>query len=356
MGGNPSLFDFKKLLTTPLRRPQFMLDLAQACNQVIGKEVEERRRRLEHSRDSVKNRKGQTVSWFDYLPEDDKPAYDLVTGEPVENLKVGEAIPNAKVLRAISNIGIRGEESATDYLEVEFTTKQGRKARWLMPMSAPQERSLLLSNAYMLGFDFYNTTLSDEDYQRLYEYLNMFWPENGMDDKFIQFIGFIKNLKLSLEPLWSQDNRTDDIRILEEINETRQKITDKGDWYLTSHVAIHYNIREQNSIYPIDLDEIERLFYLFAPIMLVLERIVGEIDVLIDMYRVPVPVADVVNYGIGGLDYDIYIDHLHFAVTDVSITNYGIYTDGDYAADPDDMLDISKYYLNETGEIVYILI
>jgi VCBS repeat-containing protein len=325
----PDFFDIKDLLSAPLRRNPMLRDLAEVCNQVLGREVEERRRRLAKSRESVKNRKGDIISQIKYLPEDDKPALEFDTGNPVV-IETGELIPKAKILRVISNIGLQGAPSAIDYFEVEFVSKSGKRARWFMPIDAPQERDLLIKNSYMLGFDFFNTKLSSEDYERLYEYLGMFWPENGLNDQFIKFIGFIKNMKLEMVPLWSVDDGTDIISILEEFSSDVHPASLGGSWYLTSHVEVRYDLKKHNSDYPIDFDELERLFYLFAPIMLVMERIVGSIDEIINIGVGVVTQAEIINYGQEDwFNPTIYFKTYVALVVQSAIYNYGISTNWD---------------------------
>jgi hypothetical protein len=319
----PDHFTYKNLLSPVLLKMPAMKELADVCNEVLGREVEERRRRLAKSRDSVKNRKGDILSQIEYWPEADKPAIDLATGDAIP-LVPGERIGKAKIIRVINNTGLRTtkNQGLPDYFEVEFTTPTYSRVRWLMPINVPQERSIMIKNAYLMGFDFYNTSLSDEDYQRLYEYLGMFWPENGIDDNFIKFIGFIKNLKLEMEELWSLDNGTDEITVLEQIHDDSFKASNGGSWYLTSHVEVLYSLREQSSDYEINLDEIEKLFYLFAPIMLVLERITGYIDELLKIYIGSAAQAEIINYSVMSSDIDVITKITDIPVVQAEVINY----------------------------------
>ena len=320
---NSDNFDFKKLLAKPLLRDPIWCDLSEACNKVLGREVEERRRRLQSSRESSKNRKGDILSQIKYLPEIGKPAIENLTGNPTSELNTGDTISKAIIKRIYNNVAKYGAASVQDYFEVEFKSPKGKTLTWLLPIDATQERELLVKNAYNLGFDFFNTELSTEDYQRLYEYLNMFWGENGLDDKFIKFIGFIKNLRLEMLPLWSLDDGTDIISILETLNNRVLPASKGGNWYLTSHVEIRYDLKLQ--LQGLDLKELERLFYLFAPIMLVLERIVGSIDVDMKINVANSVQLEVINYGVSGLPLNAIFIIKSISAVQLSCVNYGIY-------------------------------
>lgn len=285
-GIESSFLDYKNILATVLRKDAVWTDLAEACNKVLVKEVDERRRRLTATKDGQRNRKGDVLSEIIYLPEDGKPAVFTDTGE-ISPLIKGDVIPKAIITRVINNGNYFGQTDQIDYFEVEFQTTDRRQIKWLLPTQAPQERSQLISNAYALGFDFFNTNLSTKDYERLYEYLGNFWPQNGFSDNFIRFIGFIKNLKLEGLPLWSLDDGTDRISVLEVDDPSQKHASQGGQWYLTSHVELRIDVDQQNLNYPINLTELEELFYLFAPIMLVLERIVFSVNANLSLLMCP---------------------------------------------------------------------
>lgn len=272
-------FNLSKLLTGAFQANPAWKDLADATTEVLTKNVESHRRKLARIRDTVQNRQGDIVNDVYYTGG----RVEDTAGDPIP-LATGTRIPSAKILRIEQNNSAR-LELGIDYALIEFTLANGQPAYWRMPMNAPQERSILIDNAKMLGFDFFNTALSDEDYQRLNEYVSLYWPEGGTEN-FIRFISFLKNISLEMAPLWSKDDGLDEFPILDARDPNDNERVPAylgGEWYQTSHVELRYDpIRDVDPTETFEIQmafyrEIENLFYLFAPIILVLERIVATI-------------------------------------------------------------------------------
>ena len=313
----PIAFDLSRLLVENFKNVPAWADLAQACNDVLIPSIENQRKKLATTRDSVKFRKGMILDKILYtgtgvVLNSDGDAVDASEAE----LTKGGKINVGRVTRIVQN-NVYGKDSVgQDLMEIEFFVN-GKQFKWLFPFSAPQERSILIQNAYLMGFDFFSSTLSDEDYQRLYEYVSLYWPEGGTDN-FIRFMSFIKNIKLEGIPLWSYDDGTDGFPVLEERPDGtvigRADKTGKV-WYQTSHIELRYNPLENLDNLPVDengtlitgsLSEIERLFFTFAPINLVLARITAAIDMYFDFF-----------YAIMGQETEIYAAKYNYQYADM---------------------------------------
>lgn len=298
-----SNINYLKILSQKLQSVPAWRDYALACNEVLGKEVDDRRRLLAKMRDSVKYRRGDTITNFTYIPEPDKLAVNEYTRETVD-IPVGTKINEANVKNVIHNIAFFKSANDTDYLDLSFNYK-GTPVRWLMPVNAVQEREILLKNSYIMGFDFFNTTLSDEDLKRVYEYIQLYWNESGSDDNFIKFIGFIKNTRFDLVPLWTETPNGEtpsdpdaEYPYLEPWNSEMVSVKDGGNNWLTSHAEIEFDLAQFEKFYVVNLDDLEQLFYYFAPINLVLERVTGRLN--LETTIETFVVNSVSSYQIGG--------------------------------------------------------
>jgi len=264
--------EYFRIMSEKLQSVPAWRDFADACQDVLGQSVDERRRRLEKIRDSVKYRRGDTLVDVRYKPQNDKFAKVRETGI-VASLPDNLLIPTARVRNVIKNIAYYGHPDTTDYLELEFTYKN-QVYLWLKAVQLPQERDALLKNAYIMGFDFFNTKLSDEDLQRLYDFIQIYWNESGTADNYVKFIGFIKNARFDLINLWSYDDGNNEFPELEPRTEKTVPAFEGGKHYLTNHVEIRLDLAQFGQYYTVDLNDLETLFYYFAPIIVVLERVV----------------------------------------------------------------------------------
>ena len=272
------LFSAVSVLTETMRSNPAWHDLATTVTDVINHQVEEPRRRLARVRDPMRYRKDEIVGDLYYTQG---TPTDANTGEPVA-LMPGTKLPSCKILEVIQNTGTLAKPGS-DSMVVEFNLSNGQTVHWTTPINALIERSLLVQTASMLGFDFFNNTLSDNDYHRIITYISQYYPAAGTP-QFTNFIGFIKDIKLKSFPLWSIDDGSDTFPLLEQLPHGAQKAVDGGPWYLTSHYELQFNpfrdgvVQDQVEITKATFVDLETLFYLFAPIILVLERIVVAID------------------------------------------------------------------------------
>jgi hypothetical protein len=316
--------DYEKYMTYPLRRIGLWRDFATACNTILGRNIDEMRRRIGKLRESALNRKGDIISQILYLPDVNNPAIQVDTDLPPIDLNVGDIIPKAYITSVENICPGPTDPPSTDYFNLLFYSPSGNQCTWRMPINAVQEHQLIMNSLYLYGFNYLNNTFSDKDLQRLYENLNMLWWENGEDDIFIHFIGFVKNMELNLVPLWSIDDGTDYISVLEEFSSFTIPASQGGNYYLTSHVEIQYDITQQ--IYGINLDEIETLFYLLAPINLVMERITGVETVNLNIDIAIIAQASLIDYGVIHPARTVTLDIDVGCVASTTVYCYGSYS------------------------------
>lgn len=186
--------------------------------------------------------------------------------------------------RGLINQVYRNPDSADaiDKLYIEINNKIVE-----LPMRALHDRQVLVDGAALSGFSYFSDSLSDDDYGRVYQYINSYWSDSG-DPNFIKFIGFIKNMKLDIFQLWTFDlgdnangdmgEELDQYKELERFNdETMLPVWDSfnnnsGKYYPSSHVEIEYDYFISPDA---DLNDLINIFYYMAPIHLVLHRIVA---------------------------------------------------------------------------------
>ena len=163
-----------------------------------------------------------------------------------------------------------------------------------------------------MGFDYFSSTIQDDDYARIVSYIGKFWKFSG-GDHFVSFMGFLKRTRFQMEQLWTQeighpgdpsatsepandlDYYPDLVRTSAYLPKIWENLTfdlngvDQGlpgYYYPTSHVELEYNMLSRPNIDKLD---IMSLFYLFAPIHLVLERFSATIYAQIDYKAVTAP-------------------------------------------------------------------
>lgn len=141
-------------------------------------------------------------------------------------------------------------------------------------IAAALEKIYLIKAAKMLGFSFYSDLLAQDDYIRLCESLSLYWPTGGTND-FASFLGYINDVSLETVQLWSMNNVPNDPiyeglfshpkgpTVLTNVN---------NQWYPTSHVNLLYNV--ESAPINLSISQLSSLFYVLAPIQLVLNQII----------------------------------------------------------------------------------
>lgn len=245
-----NLPDFLKVLNSALRENPFYVDLFNVVSHVMDENIGEQLSQLARIRSSTHIKRG------DFLKQ--------------PNGKIGKVAQ----LRRI-HINSQPFDEITLQLNEGMVVTQTRRAL--------QDRDILIKSANFSGFTYYSDFLTDEDFARISDYVNAYWPKTG-NPEFINFIGFAKNLALSMNTLWTEDkgdNATSDdpnISKYDSLEVYQEGITNPvwkgGVWYPTSHVEINYDALLSETID----DDLILLFYALAPIQLVLERISGAIN------------------------------------------------------------------------------
>lgn len=175
----------------------------------------------------------------------------------------------------------------------------------VVPFRSIHDRGVLINGARSLGFDYFSDRISDEDYARVYKFVAEYWQDSGTEH-FVKFMGYVKNMRLEINQLWTRDKgddaNSDDPEIskysflemfdenamipiwqgLVVNNELDTSAEPIGLDYPTSHVDLSYDIFVSQDL---DLSDLVNLFYYLAPIHLVLERINAAVNVDIPTYR-----------------------------------------------------------------------
>lgn len=253
-----------KLQTSPVWR-----DLFEAATRVINARLTGPRTQLQHVRDSYKYHRGE---WT----EDD-------TGT-----------------RVIVNSVVRGLDGEPDTIHCQ--TIGSTVPRQFEVQTTLKELPILQANARFHGFSFFSDQFTAEDYARINDWVELYWPEGGTEN-FVRFIGFVKGMLLDIDQLWSDEvpgthdayeasvvpdgagvlpipaqiSNTDYYPRLEP-NNGEIPVWNGGAAFPTSHVQIRYDMvlhLERGIV--MDAAEIFHLFYYLAPIHLVLQRIVADI-------------------------------------------------------------------------------
>lgn len=147
-----------------------------------------------------------------------------------------------------------------------------------LPVRAMHDREVLIDGAAVNGFGYFSENFSDDDYAKVYQFIQEYWPTSG-NGNFINFLGFLKNIRLNMFQLWDNetDFDTDDTyQILEKKSPAMTAVYEKDDlgndgkFYPTSHVEVEYDYFNNLDF---NTDDFLNLFYYMAPIHLVLHRI-----------------------------------------------------------------------------------
>lgn len=155
-----------------------------------------------------------------------------------------------------------------------------------IPMRALHDRNVLIDGSKFAGFDYFSDSFSDDDYGRVYQFINEYWPTSGTED-FANFMGFIKRMRLDVHQLWTLDlgddasgenpaldyypflERQDPLTMIPVFDDLEGV---PGKYYPTSHVELEFDYFLSPNP---DFTDLINLFYYMAPIHLVLHRIVA---------------------------------------------------------------------------------
>jgi len=256
------------LLNDALRQNPTFAALADAVTRVTRRLLDEPRWKLERIRHSSTVQRGDL---FDTEAGTGKVSViRRVLVDPDTGVKTGEVVDEVEV-------DLGGGKAVT------------------VPMRTIPERGVMISNAAMLGFNFFSDELSDDDLQRIQRYVAAYWPHSG-DANFIRFLSYVKNTRFEIRQLVTpsygdplKNAAKEPYLYLEHFRpdmETWMHQRPSFGWdkpeppegfggvYPTSHVELTYDILEFPNP---DFRGSTELFYFLAPIHLVLERFSAEI-------------------------------------------------------------------------------
>lgn len=213
-------------------------------------------------------------------------------------------------------VNAQGERIGNYIDDIEIDLGDGKST--VIPLRSMPETEIMRRNNSMLGFDFFSDKLDDLDQQRIMRYISMYWPSSGNGNDFINFISFVKNIRMSMHQLITPDYGNPDkfakydphmyLERFSPFHETKTYDRDGFSWdkpspdagfggvYPTSHVELEFDaVRYYNR--EIDYRGITMLFYFLAPIHLVLQRFIQSVYApQFNMYRKEVGSIDVINF------------------------------------------------------------
>lgn len=290
--------DLLRRINSRLKQNPAWRELFTATSKVITEYVTRPRNELTTLRDSRKFRRGDWVT--------------IADGRRViiNHIKPNEA----------GDVTVYAQVPGTDEA-IEFTLS-----------GSIHDRTVLVQGAAFHGFSYFSDTLSDADYARIIDWVEIYWPANGTES-FARFMGFIKNMKLSIHHLYSDETVNPfeaEIKTEDGVHFTKTGFADtekdyypylevdpigRPNWlsdsddaaYLTSHVELAYDaVLTPNP----DYVDLFYLFYYLAPIHLVLERIVAEItpEPVYVNQSPPVGFLNLHEMGVFSLEPDGYIN------------------------------------------------
>lgn len=267
--------DFVKLLNYNLSYNPIFESLYKTTSKVLDEQIGEPLSRLSRIRSSQHIKRG------DYL--------DVETSRGIERGRVADV----KIIQ---------EDDGSHYAKITLGLGNGNAI--VAYKEVLQDRKTLINQAAFAGVDYYSDYISDAEYARLVDYAGSYWKhQNSGERDFIDFIGFIKGMRLSLIQLWTRDqgdyatNPDEGFNFYEYLIPEEDVVdpfrfegnASAGTEYLTSHVDMEYDVLASPNI---GFNDLINLFYYFAPIELVLNRIVGSIEIEVETHAVLVPQID----------------------------------------------------------------
>jgi len=263
----------KRLLTPALADNEFFSSLMLAWDVVEHNFVTEPRRELGRMRSLYRRDIGD---------------YFIINGEQLSNVRAAlsyvfltdRELPPLLTAAGLANISDDPREIPEDQIEIYWDRITGENTRERTFATITDRvrigRQFLVKNANMLGFEFLSDELSTEGYWRLAQYTSMYWEESSTYGG-LNFLGWILNAKLAVEPLWSNDGENfiryslvSRNRLLTVFSGVRAAEVSTPLYFPTSRVLLLYNVEENPDI---DLEKLREFFLTQAPINVVLHGI-----------------------------------------------------------------------------------
>ena len=262
-----------RLLTPALAENEFFSSLMLAWDVIEHNFVTEPRREL-----------GRVRSLYRRDIED----FFIVNGDQLENVRAAlsyvfltdRQLPPLLTAAGLANIDADPRDIPEDQIEIYWDRLTGEDTRERTFATVVDRvrigRQFLVKNANMLGFEFLSDELSTEGYWRLAQYTSMYWEESSTYGG-LNFLGWVLNAKLAVEPLWSNDGENfiryslvSRNRLLTVFSGVNATAVTTPLYFPTSRVLLLYNVEENPDI---DLNKLAEFFLTQAPINVVLHGI-----------------------------------------------------------------------------------
>jgi hypothetical protein len=170
------------------------------------------------------------------------------------------------------------------------------------------ERIHLALTAKSLGLEVDAEWLTDKSFTRVVESLSVYYESAGTKD-FYRFMGFMVDTQFDMGALWTEDYLT----FSSGVPPSGVEAYEGGTWFLTPHVELVYDGEDYGGGLPA-ISNVFKLFYLMAPINLVLERIVERFNSFITTQIAMA--GDVIDYVLAEGDSLYFFFSLAGEVTD----------------------------------------
>lgn len=259
--------DAARSLNEYLRNNPFWSDLAGAITEVSKRLIDTPRWKLSRVRSTQWVRVGDT---FNTAYGEGKVI--LISRKPPTRNSLGEMLYEDDI-----EISINGETAVK------------------LPIRTLADRSILIDNSRMLGFEFFSDYLNDIEYEKVARFVSRYWPESGVPE-FTRFMGFIKGMYMEMHQLWTESDGDPDQNPTVDYYKSLERLStydvpmwrkagfslsqvnqglENGTVYPTSHVEIEVDVIESPEP---DFVGLTSLFYYIAPIHLVLERFTSTVN------------------------------------------------------------------------------
>lgn len=129
-------------------------------------------------------------------------------------------------------------------------------------------RKLQIRSLRQKGINFFSDTLSIDDIVRLNRFVGLYWPGKSTKE-FDRFLSYFLNIRVDLTQLWN-DTQTDVFNVFED-KPLGLKLWEGGSWWPTSHIKATFDVENNPNL---KIDDLVKLFYILAPIQLVLYRVI----------------------------------------------------------------------------------
>lgn len=273
------MFDVVDDLNERLAASDFWLHAARVFEDVLNRQVGDPLQEALNANLSQRYMRGDIVDPRTFPLIAPVTAGDGFSYAQLVERRVREATVSVVFTVPLDTVGLPDGCNAIMYLEIDGIM-------YSTPIDRYTSRPLLIQEARYHGLDYFSDTISTEDYARMVDTVGQYMRESGSSKAFGRYLGYIKDVRLLINALWTTEDSSEFFEVLKPQDFSTTPVWSGGDWYPTSHVELMYDVlRDAN------LDDLTSLFYLLAPINLVLHRMVPTIfaDARLSMVAASMP-------------------------------------------------------------------